>query len=529
MPGTGVSYAISLESKQFLSELMKARQEAVNAARAIEQGTNAASIDRSADSLRNLAKEMGVVTVSQAELEATFKRARVAQDAANTAAGAYGAGMNGVRSVTAGAVQSQTAMAQLLRGNVAGAFKSATAAVISFSQALMFDPLLAGIAAVTAAVVIMGQKWAEAAQKQREYAQNAGALNDLGRSLDWAREGKNLSNVSGRELEEERRRREQKARELDLDAQVAQERFEKDPTDKNKEAAENAMNAAVAAWGELDTVEAEQDKRANDRRKSREEAAKAARDRRREEERQRLALEERQAELDSRKRYDAIEVENEQKKKGSGRLAALEAERAEKQAKLDDATAFLGDPEKRLKVAEEVFRLEQQIRQEKQRQAEAEERQSKEAVKKAKEDREQQVKNMRERAIMAGDDEWLEQQAKNLWQRADAKYGKYDPKKWKDMTDEEAAMRNNARQLMEDAKKARGEEQKEAEKPWAEGVTAVRGMSVADVFTAMRGMGGAKVARDPNLDANQKTAKNTETMAQSMARIAQALSREGVS
>jgi len=48
------------------------------------------------------------------------------------------------------------------------------------------------------------------------------------------------------------------------------------------------------------------------------------------------------------------------------------------------------------------------------------------------------------------------------------------------------------------------------------------------VFTAMRGMGGAQVARDPNLDANQKTAKNTETMAQRMEDIANALSREGV-
>ena len=71
------------------------------------------------------------------------------------------------------------------------------------------------------------------------------------------------------------------------------------------------------------------------------------------------------------------------------------------------------------------------------------------------------------------------------------------------------------------------EEEKNKQKPWVEGVVAARGMSIGDVFNNMRGMNGAKV-RDPNLDANQKTAENTEEMKNALNNLNRTLRGEGV-
>jgi hypothetical protein len=164
------------------------------------------------------------------------------------------------------------------------------------------------------------------------------------------------------------------------------------------------------------------------------------------------------------------------------------------------------------------------IRDAQQREREQTEREAENKRKQAQQEARESREDWRKRAVAMGDADALEAEAKRQVEEANKKFGTKNS--WKDMSKEEWARREWADTLYQDAKKIRGEEPEE--KPWAVGVTAVRGMSVADVFTAMRGMGGAQVARDPNLDANQKTAKNTATMAQRMDDIARALTAEGV-
>ena len=130
----------------------------------------------------------------------------------------------------------------------------------------------------------------------------------------------------------------------------------------------------------------------------------------------------------------------------------------------------------------------------------------------------------------AGNADWLERQAKELTKEADSKYGAWTNAKFRTASDEEWKERQKAAQLMEDAKAIREDgkdKNKEKEKPWVEGVVAARGMSIGDVFNNMRGMNGSNV-RDPNLDANQTTAKNTAEMKDLLTELKNAVSGDGV-
>ena len=142
--------------------------------------------------------------------------------------------------------------------------------------------------------------------------------------------------------------------------------------------------------------------------------------------------------------------------------------------------------------------------------------------------------------VRGGDVKGLVTEANRLQKEADEKYGKWTMDRYGTATQEELdtrenidRMRKEAKTIVDNRKRAADKEAKDAEKdkakekPWVEGVVAARGMSLGDVFNNMRGMNGAKV-RDPNLDANQTTAANTGRIANAFERFNQTMSGTGV-
>lgn len=651
--GTAVSYVLSLESKQFLQELAKAKKEARDAAKEIASGTTSAGGGAS-----SAARELNGMA------DAAGNAAKGAKEAAAGMAdlASFGEGANDVMKVFR---STTNAFAQAMSGNLVGAAANAARAVKGLTAAMSANPILlvaSAVAGLAMALSSVARRWQEYKERIREARQET---EDFLKRLDEMRYGTHSDNyVQGMatamenalgsgdpELVENQRKAAQERMEAArARAEEAQREVEKWTTAPVKGSAFGFGTFSPNAGYDEDYV------------KSQLEAAKSARDAAEEEYKNELAVlekysaliaankaaeeeaaEREQKAIEDRKAANAEEAQRlkeayaegsseamrkvademaaaYEEKFGGGSLesyegriaggevakeeieaykeleayrkkaaeqavreaeaearakekAAQEAEHAAQQAAIAaqkaaveeeklarsresamvaskdaagleelskkmarEANAKFGawsagkeasqeELDARL-AAQRVANEAKSIRDAEQREADAAKR---EADRKARDRR----RDMRERAVAMGDADWLEEEAKRAYAAADAKFGKENS--WRDMSKAEWEMRQYAAGLMDDAKKARGDEETKAEEkkakedPWAVGVTAVRGMSVADVFNSMRGMGGATLAKDPNVDANQKTAKNTETMVQKMERIAQALSGEGVS
>ena len=161
---------------------------------------------------------------------------------------------------------------------------------------------------------------------------------------------------------------------------------------------------------------------------------------------------------------------------------------------------------------------------------------------KAASDAERLARSREAAMVRAGDARGLKAESDRLTKEADEKWGKWTKDRIGTATQEELDTRADADRLRKEAKSivdsrrkeaedkakaAAKEEEKNKQKPWVEGVVAARGMSIGDVFNNMRGMNGAKV-RDPNLDAAQKTATNTEEMKKSLENLEKAMTGKGV-
>lgn len=335
-----------------------------------------------------------------AEMQKMFAdRVRVAQSRTHSASKetkAFGTSLKGATDFTAAANQAQAALGQLMAGNVVGAFKSAAGAVKSFTKACLLNPVLAVVIALSAAVAGLAKMWSDATAKLKEY--NSTPHQDKVRALhnkaeDVVAGGNRFSGMSDQELELARI-------EAQMRDEEARERVQRD-LEKSKSAKESSQRHGIVAnadWGgrrrlhaeraerrlekalehqeatgaELSDVEAEIARRKQPGAK----ATKAERDRqaaqRAEDRRKQEQLDARRADFEAEKRYDAIEA-------GSGKLASLEARKADLQKRL--ASPFLKelDPSGYLDAEEKLHAVEQKITAEKERQADLEKKAAEES------------------------------------------------------------------------------------------------------------------------------------------------------
>ncbi len=514
MAGEVVRYALTLEGRQFLQELGRARQQA-----------------------RAAAGEIG--------------------NAGKTAGGSIGklAEASNVAKLSVGGFHSaSTALAQAMGGNLVGAAKSATAAVNQLTAAMMRNPFIAAVAVLLALGVALykaGKAVYDWRVRVREATEDnlkfARSLADIGEKWQAGRDQKefekNLQRNGGRSIQTAIENQERKteyawdqaiaaAREL----KEAQSKFHQN--DKEIEALKAKRDAAKEEYEnqlELlgrykDMYEEWDDKQKEaiaEARKVAEEAAEKLRDANR-------------SEIDRRK-YEAA-------KDDPSKLFDLAAE---KRAAVIGKYGFEDDFQDRLKrgtASEEEIKARREVddlmkaaldlgsqrAKESQRQrneAAKEEKDRKDREAKEQEDARKQLNKSREDALVAaGRPDELEARANRLEAAANQRFGEWNADKIMSASQQELDARREVERLRGLADRARGPEEQEEqkqEKPWVEGVVAARGMSIGEVFNNMRGMNGATV-RDPNLDANQTTAANTGRIANAFERFNETMTGKGV-
>lgn len=184
-----------------LKSLGDAATAATKARQAHEQATRAHS-----ESLKAQAEAMGYVKKSSAEMSADLKRAVVYADKLKSGAQSAGGALEGLETFSQAANTAQTSLAQLMSGNVVGAFKSAVVAVKQFTSALVMNPILLAIAAVTAAVAAMTKGWIDAKKAKDDYARDTAALDEMAAKIEQERGGNgDIGNLSDAELERRRK------------------------------------------------------------------------------------------------------------------------------------------------------------------------------------------------------------------------------------------------------------------------------------------------------------------------------------
>ncbi len=495
-----ISYALTLESRQFLREMAMARKGAVDAARGI--------------------------------------------------GGAFGASMGTVKADAQGAQQAvqgfssaQAALARAMGGDLVGAAGAATAAIKGMTSAMMTNPwtaLALAVAAVTVAIVKAAQASAEYRQRVREAREENEAFT---RSLEELAEkwqaGRKQSAFEKRlkeandapAIERAIRRQEGKVETARKEAvEAAQELQEyqslRRPNEKRveelkarRDEAKSEYEAQLTVLGRYKDMLVEwgdkQKKAAEDYRKTADERAK---------------------QTEKASRAEVHRREYEAAKDDPAKLTELAAKRRAEVAG-DYGDFYRDDYEERLQrgeaTAEEITER-KEIEQMLERAVELTKKKGEEAAKAAREEKRNQEELFRAREeafVREGDHKRLQAMSERITEKADEKFGKFTPNRIVTATKEELEMRDTAARLAKEAKQLQDAAQKDKEKargkPWVEGVVAARGMSIGDVFSSMRSMNGAKM-RDPNVDYNRQTAEKTASIERSVNSIARALGQEGV-
>lgn len=513
-----VRYALTLESRQFIQELAKARQSAKDTARQVKDGG-----DEAGSGLKVLGDQ--------------FKD---------------------TQRLGMGFAAAQNALAQAMAGNFVAAATNAAKAMSALTSTMLANPILLVVAALAA----LGVGLYNAAKAHEEYRQrcaDARKENDeFLASLDKMANGGPLQQAEEKFkgwLEKGNTRRiEGTMRGLDERAEVARRRAEL--------AASNLLEAQTAKKPDEELIE----------------QLKAKRDEAAEEYKLQLDIIEKYRSMyaDWKKQQDDA---TEKQKQAAKELMEANAEETRRRAKAgaegdvdkmmallvqmqDYATKKWGDEEdyeRRLQwgtATKEEMSARREIEEWAAKISETDERQKRENA--IKEQRDEalakataaqeaseaaRLARSREAAMVRGGDaKGLMAESNRLTKEADEKWGKWTKERYGTATQEELDVRENAdrmrkearniveqnRKRAEDAAKAAAkEEEKNKQKPWVEGVVAARGMSLGDVFSHMRGMNGATV-RDPNLEANQTTASNTGRIATAFEEFNKAMKGEGV-
>lgn len=494
-----IKYALTLESRQFLSEMSRARREATAAAR--QMGDAGKEPSKALAQLGGEAKGAGDL-------------------------------MRGFSSASA-------ALSRALAGDFVGATSAAAGAVKALTAALLTNPwfaLSAAVIAVAYAVAKAAGNWIEYKARVREAEEEnvkfARSLADIAskweRAGDWKAFEKKLEKSDGETIQR---------------AIEGQERAVERAWDRAIAASRDVRNAKTKGLGQgyIEDLEARRD-RAKDnyveqlgRLGQYREFLEGFHER---QERQRGANKE---ELDRRAEVKAgddvlklMEVLKDRRVEASRTWGGGEKE-YEKRLEAGTAT------EEEIRARREIETLEKRIlgiahqRLEEARQLEKVERERAEAAAKADETaaeaaRAKLTRSREDALVRAGRSEELDSRADRLEARADEKFGKWSPDRIMKASQEELTARaevERVRGLAEQARKQGGQQQ-EQERPWAEGVVAARGMSIGDVFNNMRGMNGASIEKDPTAADISSTAHNTATMALALSKIASAVAGDGV-
>lgn len=445
------------------------------------------------------------------------------------------------------------AMAAAMRGDLVGAATAGAAAVKSLTAAMAANPVMALVTALTALGAVI-YKVAEAnreyrarcAEAREENERFVESLNRLGtQGPVAAAEEKFRGQLEGGR---ERRITRSLAR-SEEDAAAAKERAEvagaellkletaKKPDDAAIKSAREKRDAAVEEYKlQLEIVQRYRAMYA-DWQKAREEAA--AKDA---EAAKELREANRSAAERLEKRAAAGDVEAMTKI-----LVRMEGEADEKfggwgtyEARLREGTASREEIQARSEIDDWRGTVEAETRRQRdeaKRAAEAAAREAEQQAKAAAAERKQLARAREAAMVAAGDEAGLRRLSRKRTREADERFGTGFEQRIGTATKEELELREAASRAAREAEtirraKAKSESSetpsKESEKPWAVGVTAVRGMSVADVFSNMRGMGGADMARDPNTELHRKTADGVGSIVRDVQKIAGSLAGDGV-
>lgn len=495
-----VHYALTLESRQFLTEMARAKREAREASRSIG----------------------GAFGASMGEAKTSAQGARNATMAFSSA---------------------QMSLSRAMSGDLVGAAGAAAMSIKSLTAALATNPwfaLVAALVAVAAAIAKAASASAEYKKRIREAKEeNAAFTKSLEELADKWQAGRKQSAFEKRLKEE--------------DSPVIERAIR-----KQEGKVETARKEAVEASAELE--EAQSRRHPNEKQV---EELKAKRDAAKEEYEMQLAILGRYKDMyadwnDKQKKA----VEDYRKAAGEAskqmaRASKAEEDRREYEAAKDDpakltelaakrraevasqyGNLFRDDYEERLKRGEatdeeikarrEIEEMEEralELAKKKTEEAKKQREEAEKAAKAAAEEARNRLNNSREDVLVkAGRPEELEKRADRLEAAADRKFGKWSDDKIMSATQEELDARSEVDRIRGLARQAR-ENGKEG--PWAEGVVAARGMSIGDVFSQMRGMNGAQM-RDPNTEYHRRTAEGTANIERSVASIARALGQEGV-
>lgn len=495
-----VHYALTLESRQFLTEMARAKREARDASRGI--------------------------------------------------GGAFGASMGeakqsaqGAQSATMAFSSAQASLSRAMSGDLVGAAGAAASAIKGLTAALATNPwfaLVAALVAVAAAIAKAASASAEYKKRIREAKEeNAAFTKSLEELADKWQAGRKQSAFEKRlkeandapAIERAIRRQEGKVETARKEAvEAAQELQEyqslRRPNEKRveelkarRDEAKSEYEAQLTVLGRYKDMLVEwgdkQKKAAEDYRKTADERAK---------------------QTEKASRAEVHRREYEAAKDDPAKLTELAAKRRAEVAG-DYGDFYRDDYEERLQrgeaTAEEITER-KEIEAMLERAVELTKKKGEEAAKAAREEKRNQEELFRAREeafVREGDHKRLQAMSERITEKADEKFGKFTPNRIGTATKEELEMRDTAARLAKEAKQiqdaAQKDKDKTKEKPWIEGVVAARGMSIGEMFSSMRGMNGAQM-KDPNTDYHRQTAEKTASIERSVKSIARALQGEGV-
>ncbi|MBQ9344056.1 MAG: hypothetical protein IJT88_02440 [Kiritimatiellae bacterium] len=313
--------------------------------------------------------------------QATLENAKAVRDAAKaaqtatTSAKEYERFTQSAGKAIGGLQLANQAFSRLMMGDVVGAFKMASMAAKEFFAAVVANPVLlviAGIAAAVAGLAAHFKRSAEAAREARqqweETRQGIADANQSYEELKSDRGGPDYGSMSDNKLQHDlhftKKRREQSENAANIqamlqakgDSRYSENDFKSADESRRKYLEEERAIQAEIARRESQTQEAR--KRDQEEREKKSQELKAQRER-----------------FEETKHYDTIEAEAEQKKKGSGKLAGLEARRDDLKEQLASSGELMFENE-RQDAVEKLYDLEKQITAEKARQAELDKQQA---------------------------------------------------------------------------------------------------------------------------------------------------------
>lgn len=265
MPGgNGVSYAISLESRQFLAELARVKQEAAKAAKEIESGVGRAGdaalsnvgsgAAKAAEGMKGVADAAKNVTSGVAQASGRLGEFASAGKNANAA-------MQVFQSVA-------NAFSQAMSGNLVGAAVNATKAIKGLTAAMAANPIMLAIAAITALTVVVykaAKAWSDYRQRVAEAkAEHASMLAELDAIRSGASSASEMmvnSQVSGfqqlvteeKDIREAQRERDAQAKEVERRRKWA-EQAHASGNEAEYEAAKSSYADSVSVLRQMDEI-----------------------------------------------------------------------------------------------------------------------------------------------------------------------------------------------------------------------------------------------------------------------------------